>query len=108
MRALSFAGHVAAILAGQSREIANEQGEQQHATGNVDRKNQVLQAVEVFRLLHRLRQQEQGSQRQAHARKEDGGTQDGRPARLAGRAHRARTRGTRGHVFDRALAVMVS
>ena len=59
IRALSFAPGTSPIVAQQPREVADQQCKQQNAAGDVDRENDILQAVEIVRFLYGLREQKQ-------------------------------------------------
>jgi len=55
------------VVAREARQVADQQRNQQHAAGNVDGKNDVLEAIEVVRLLYGLGQQEERRKRQGDA-----------------------------------------
>ena len=61
------ARHVATVIPREARQVADQQRQEQNASRDVDGKDNILQAIEVVGLLHRLRQQEQSGQRRADA-----------------------------------------
>ena len=65
------AGYVLAIVTKQARQVANKQCEQQYAADNIGPQDNFLHAIEVGRLLHRLRKQEQRRQDHADTQRRD-------------------------------------